>query len=114
MSKTKIISILIIILLGLSHSVMSQTKKEANIKTRFHCANGKALLEKELAKETGVYSVSADINTKIVTISYNTGATDEKKLIEAIEKIGYETEYTPPGKKINQNCPHEASKKCGK
>jgi len=105
MKKVKFISALFIILfIGFNQLAYSQNKKETHIKTRFHCANGKALLEKELLKETGVLNASADINTKIVTIGYNADLTSEKKLVEAIEKIGYETEYTDPNKKIVHAC----------
>lgn len=92
-------------------SQVSQKKaelKEAKIKTTFHCANGKALLEKELAKEPGVKSVVADLETKVVSISYDASVTNQDKLVAAIEKIGYYTEFTPADKQINKACSHEA------
>jgi len=105
MKKVKIIFILFLIFFICIHQTsIAQNKKESHIKTHFHCANGKALIEKELVKEPGVMAVAADINTKIVTITYNADLTNEKKLVEAIEKIGYETEYTDPNKKINHAC----------
>lgn len=82
--------------------------KEVKIKTFFHCANGKALLEKELAKEAGVKTVVADIETKIVTVTYEAGKTDQNKLVGAIEKIGYKTEFTADDKPINKACSHDA------
>jgi copper chaperone CopZ len=58
----------------------------------FHCANGKALLEKELSKKEGVYSVNADLETKVVKITYDSTKLNEQRLIEYIHQIGYLTE----------------------
>ena len=81
--------------------------KEAKIKTFFHCANGKALIEKELAKEKGVQSVVADVESKIVTIQYDETLTNQDQLVLAIEKTGYRTEFTPEDKVINKACSHD-------
>lgn len=89
----------------------AQTKKEdikeVKIKTTFHCANGKAQIETGLAKEAGVKSVVADLDTKFVTVKYDALITDKDKINAAIEKLGYVTEFTPADKKINKACTHE-------
>jgi copper chaperone CopZ len=82
--------------------------KEAKIKTEFHCPNGKAMIEKELVKEAGVKSVVADLETKVVTVTYQSNITNQEKIVAAIEKIGYRTEFTPENKEINKACSHEA------
>jgi copper chaperone CopZ len=95
---------------GISACGQGQTRtefKEAKIKVFFHCVNGKALIESELVKEAGVHQVLADLETKVVTISYNPAVTDQQKLVAAIEKIGYKTEFTPEDKTINKACTHE-------
>lgn len=76
------------------------------IKTSFHCANGKALIEKEMAKVDGVKTVVADVETKVVTITYNEKVINKDGLVAAIEKIGYKTEFTPEDKPINKACSH--------
>ncbi len=81
--------------------------QEVKIKTFFHCPNGQALLQKELVKEPGVKAVVADLETKVVTITFEKGATDKDKLVAAIEKIGYKTEFTPEDKAINKACSHD-------
>ena len=81
--------------------------KEEKIKVGFHCPNGKALIEKELIKATGVTSVVADLETKIVTINYIEGKTNKDELVKAIEKTGYTTEYTQPNTTIIKACIHE-------
>ena len=103
----------IVISLFIVFSSQAQTKediKEIKIKTIFHCGNGKALIEKELVKEKGVKEVKADLETKIVTVKYDAAITDKDKINEAIEKIGYQTEYTPKDKQINKACPHDKPK----
>jgi copper chaperone CopZ len=110
MRKLSVILLSFIFILGLNACGQAQNKtelKEAKIKVFFHCENGKALIEKELVKETGVKTVVADLETKVVTISYNPAATDQDKLVLAIEKIGYRTEFTPENKEINKACSHD-------
>lgn len=84
---------------------------EQKIKVFFHCPNGKALIEKELVKEKGVKEVSADLETKIVTVKYESSKNDKDGLVAAIEKIGYLTEFSKEGAKINKACSHEGEHK---
>jgi len=100
--------IIVTILLMTVSGIFAQTAKseEIKIKVTFHCANGKALLEKELMKETGVTSVVADLETKVVTIAYESGKQNKEKLVAAIEKIGYTTEFTKEGTEIKKACTH--------
>jgi copper chaperone CopZ len=99
-----------VLILSFTISGYAQTKaniKETKIKVFFHCPNGQALIQQELPKEPGVQSVVADLETKIVTITYDASLTDQDKLVAAIEKIGYSTEFTQEGKPINKACTHE-------
>ena len=109
MSKTALNFLMLPMLLLLSISVMAQTgtTKEAKIKTGFHCPNGKANIETEIVKEPGVKSVVADLETKIVTIVYESDKTNQDKLVAAIEKLGYRTEFTPAGTTIKSACTHQ-------
>lgn len=86
--------------------LLAQEKSELKIKTFFHCANGKALIEKELKKVDGVFNVSADIETKIVTIQYNGSKQNKESLVKAIENIGYLTEFSSKETKIKKACSH--------
>lgn len=83
--------------------------QEIKIKTAFHCAGGKASIEETLKKEEGVQTVVADLETKIVTVTYDAGKTDKDKIITAIENTGFRTEFTPEGKEIKRKCTHEGS-----
>lgn len=97
-------------------SGFAQTKKatkavEVKIKVNFNCTEGKTLIEKELKKEAGVAKVVADVKTKTVTVSFDGTKTNREKIYLAIEKIGYTTEFTPEGKKINRACTHDVENK---
>ncbi|MEI6765286.1 MAG: heavy-metal-associated domain-containing protein [Bacteroidota bacterium] len=107
MKRTAIKLIILPLLLLFCTSIMAQTAtKEAKIKTGFHCPNGKANIETEIVKEPGVKTVVADLDTKIVTIVYDVDKTNQDKLVAAIEKLGYRTEYTPAGTTIKSACTH--------
>jgi len=109
--KKQLLNLLVLAVLfcfaGSAFGQTGQVIKEEKIKTGFHCVNGKALIEKELMKSEGVTSVVADVDTKIVTVKYVDGKTDRKKLVKAIETIGYTTEDTKSDATINKACTHE-------
>lgn len=104
-----LLSVLVLTMTGIY--AQTNNSEEVKIKVNFHCANGKALLEKELIKETGVTSAVADIDTKVVTIKYETGKQNRDKLVAAIEKIGYATEFTKEGTEIKKACSHDKNEK---
>lgn len=95
-----------ILFLTMSVFLFGQEKSEIKIKTFFHCANGKNLLEKELVKVEGVMDAVADLETKIVTIHYDASKQSKESLVAAIEKIGYLTEFSSKDAKINKACNH--------
>lgn len=92
--------------LVMSIFLFAQEKSEIKIKTFFHCANGKALIEREVAKVDGVMNVVADVETKIVTIQYDAAKQNKQSLVKAIEKVGYLTEFSEKDAKINKACSH--------
>ena len=85
----------------------SSKKETLKVKVDFHCKNGKARIEEGLNKEKGVIKAIADLETKVVTIVYDSEKTNKEKLIAAIEKIGHKTEFTKDGTKIKSACSHE-------
>jgi copper chaperone CopZ len=78
-----------------------------SVKVHFHCANGKALLENRLNALNAVESAVADLETKVVTITYDPAVLTQEKLIELIEQIGYYTEFSDQSKKIKKACSHD-------
>jgi copper chaperone CopZ len=95
----------IIYLIGLNNSVFANVDESTiKIKTEFHCNGGKTKIESEISKIDGVISVVADLETKIVTIKYDSAKLNKDKLVEAIEKTGHKTEFTKEGTKIKSDC----------
>jgi len=118
MKKRRIISLLALFIITLSsvnyaNAQVEKKQKESEVKIKvfFHCANGKALIEKELIKEPGVSKVVADLENKVVSIKFDGKKTNREKINNAIEKIGYNTEFTPKDKKINKACSHDEEHK---
>lgn len=75
-----------------------------SVKVFFHCANGKALLESKLPEKRGVVNVVANLETKIVDVTYNTTLTKPEVIVEYIHQIGYLTVDSPKGTKIDKEC----------
>ena len=107
MKKIRFILLTFMVLFVTSTYAQTVKTEEIKIKVTFHCANGKALIEKELVKEDGVSSVIADLETKVVTIQYDPAKQNKDKLVAAIEKIGYLTEYSKNDAPIKKACTHE-------
>lgn len=84
----------------------SKNKADFKVKTFFHCENGKKLIEDKLSNREDIYSVNADLETKIVTIVYNPQRYNETDLINLIHETGYLTEKSPEGTKIEKACSH--------
>lgn len=84
----------------------SKNRAEFKVKTFFHCENGKKLIEEKIASKEDIYSVNADLETKVVTIVYNPQRYNENELINLIHEVGYLTEKSPEGTKIEKACSH--------
>lgn len=72
---------------------------EVKFLTNLHCKSCKAKIENYMAFEKGVVSVEADVQTKVVTMSYRTRLTDAEKLAEALRELGYTAEILPKSEK---------------
>ncbi len=59
------------------------------IKAKVDCNGCKTKIEKNIAFEKGVKYVKVDVKTKIVTIKYTKGKNTDKKLVAAVQKLGY-------------------------
>jgi periplasmic mercuric ion binding protein len=65
---------------------------ELKVKTSAICEECKARIEKDLAFEKGVKKSTLDLETKIVTVTYNPEKTTPEKIREAIANIGYDAD----------------------
>lgn len=85
-------------------------EKVAYIKAKVDCNNCKAKVEKNIAFVKGVKDVSADINTKIVTISYDPKKVTEETLLKEVQKLGLGGELV---KDCNHKCNSAKDNCCG-
>lgn len=85
----KMISLLMFLIL---FNVFYAQKKEVKIKTSAQCVMCKDKIEKRLKKEKGVYKVNLDIESKIVTISYDSSLINSDKLRLIISSLGYDAD----------------------
>ena len=96
-SFTKIIFIFIFIM-GMTTFSFAQVQKNNystfKLKVYFNDAKAKDLIEKELLKTDGVKTATVDVNTKIVTTTFDSYKTDRLKINSAIEKLGFQTDIT--------------------
>ena len=93
MKTLKIISIITIILVSLPGIAQEEQKtKKITIKSSVVCDMCKERVEHDMAFEKGVKSVTVNLKTKEIDITYRTDKTDPDKLREAISKIGYDAD----------------------
>jgi periplasmic mercuric ion binding protein len=67
--------------------------QEVKIETSAQCPMCKESIEKMLTFERGVRLALLDMETKKVTVRYNSRRTDPDKLRKAINKLGYDADY---------------------
>ncbi|PKP51921.1 MAG: MerP protein [Bacteroidetes bacterium HGW-Bacteroidetes-1] len=106
----KVIRLIFILLLAfggkeiLAQEAAGKTEK-VEIQTSAICGMCKDRLEKNMAFEKGVKSVSLDEETKIITIEFRTRKNDKEKLKKAITKVGYDADDLPADKKAYDRLP---------
>ncbi len=117
--KTRIVivsSMLLFVLMLFSAPAFSQDKKEATIKikTSAVCEQCKDRIEKSLAFEKGVKKAMLDVDTKIVTITYNPSKTTPDDLRKTISKLGYDADNVAKDKAAYAKLPSCCKKDTGK
>jgi copper chaperone CopZ len=77
-----------------AETACSQDKKieTIKIKTSAMCNQCKDRIEGGMAYEKGVKDVTLDVETKIVTVKYNTKSTAPEELRKRISKLGYDAD----------------------
>ncbi len=73
--------------------------KTFEMKVGFHCAGGKATIEKRLSEIDDLKSYEVNLETKMVKITYFTKKIDEAKIKAAILDLGYSVDGKEPTKK---------------
>lgn len=113
--STLIISVFL--LSGFNSNAQSKSDDtEIKIQTSAVCGMCKDRIEETLAYEEGVKEAVLDMNTKIVSVTYNPKKTDVSKIKTAINKIGYDADETKANPdayaKLPNCCKKDGSKKC--
>lgn len=90
----KIKNILLLAMLLVSNLLFAQSKKEAQvkIKTSAECDMCKKRIESNLIYEKGVKFCKMDIDSKVLTVTYNPEKTSPEKIKQAVGKIGYDAD----------------------
>ncbi len=69
--------------------------EEVKIKTSAVCGMCKATIEKGMAYEKGVEKATLDVDSKILTVTYNPQKTSVDKLKKAVNELGYDADDAP-------------------
>jgi len=79
--------------------------KAIKIKTTAQCGQCKERIEKALAYEKGVKSSNLDLETRVLTVVYNSKKTTETKVRTVIAKLGYDADDVKKDMKAYKNLP---------
>ena len=91
---------------GMPKAIQAQKKdeiKEVTISATLHCKSCQKKVEREIAFEKGVKSVTTNLEEKTVTIKYDASKNTDEKLAEAVKKLGYEVKMLKPEEKKKES-----------
>ena len=95
MKNLKLVLLLVGVLM-MTAGLNAQEKKKKNETVKYwvsmSCENCKAKVEKNIAYEKGVKDMVVDLDTKTVTVKYQTKKTNPEKIEQALKDLGYKTE----------------------
>jgi periplasmic mercuric ion binding protein len=113
MKKIKTIASALLVVMTMLISIQkvnaqTEATSEIKIKTSAICDMCKETIEKNLAFEKGVKKSALDVDTKIITVTYNPKKTTPEKIRLAIAKSGYDADDVPADakayKKLDDCC----------
>jgi|ERR1051325_2515030 copper chaperone CopZ len=105
MKTLKTILIVITLFVTLSEVEASSQDSSIAIKTSAQCESCKKRLEGKMAFEKGVKKVSLDVETKVLSVTYDPKKTSPEKLKTAVTKIGYDADEMQADKKAYDKLP---------
>ena len=76
-----------------SADTSSEGMVEATFEVNGNCGMCKKTIEKSLADFPGVGTADWNVDTDMLTVSYDTSATSLQKIGERVASVGYENEY---------------------
>jgi mercuric ion binding protein len=95
------LSLLFVLALMLSLPVMGQQAKKkskiqvAEIKTSAQCGECDERITKALTFHKGIREIELDLDTKVLTVTYNSKKTDLESIRTAINEVGYDADEQP-------------------
>jgi periplasmic mercuric ion binding protein len=104
---------LIMFFATLSAQAQTSNEKTVQIKTSAVCGMCKKKIEKTMATEKGVNSSTLDVDSKMLTVSYDPKKTSEDKLRQAVNDTGYDADdktATPQAYEKLSSCCRKDSK----
>ena len=97
---------LILLTFALFLAVLTQAQdiKEVVFTTEpeIHCESCVNKIKNNLRFEKGVKAINSDLNTKLVTIQYDSEKTNPENLIKAFAKIKYKATVVEPKKEVEK------------
>ncbi len=109
-AKSILLSGIIVMFAIITNSAKAQdaTTAELKVKTSAVCGMCKETIEKYMAFEKGVKKSNLDVESKILTVTYNPEKITPEKIRKAISKSGYDADDVPADpkayKKLNGCC----------
>jgi len=109
-AKNLMLSLLVLSLFVLAANTgYSQDNKSKNkvikITTSAQCSMCKTRIENGLAYEPGIKNVSLDLETKVVTVTYNPKKTNPDKIRTVINNLGHDADDTKANKEAYDKLP---------
>ncbi|MFN0276020.1 MAG: heavy-metal-associated domain-containing protein [Chitinophagales bacterium] len=98
-SKIKIFATAVVLFFVTNIFSQSNTIASVQIPTSAVCGMCKKTIEAELSKVTGVKVAIVNLDSKDVTVRYNTEKTSEAEIKQAIAAIGYDAGDVPADEK---------------
>lgn len=91
----KTLSIFILLLTAYFTLAAARTIKNETIKIKcpdMHCAGCKEKITEAVNSLVGILELNVDLESKVVTVTYNTKKTSKDKILEKLAEAGYEGE----------------------
>ena len=79
----------------LNAQAQNGNEKTVQIKTSAVCGMCKKSLEKAMAYEKGVKKSTLDVDSKMLTVTYDSKKTNEDKIRKAVNETGYDADEKP-------------------
>ncbi|MBX0334533.1 cation transporter [Pontibacter sp. HSC-14F20] len=87
--------VFVMLLAALGAQAQSGNEKTIQIKTSAVCDMCKKSLEKAMAYEKGVKKSNLDVDSKMLTVSFDPKKTNEDKIRKAVNDTGYDADDKP-------------------